>query len=283
MSKLTIPGYIGVISVIYTILVVVIQCKKYYDHYKHDIYIEDDEDTHANYIHIEKGFTSKLKFFQCCSTLFAAYSCHTGVYPVYQGFTMQEDGKKKMKLTTLLSCILVAILHVLSATCSFLIGKNNLFIISFLDPITPEDLILYRRPYNEGYDVAMNIGKIAVALGLFFSAPAMYFSFRLTLINMFFDGKITTMNNLIITTVTSLLSALIACVYDKILNYLNYIGGFVSVIFCYLYPPIMYAKVNKKGWTHWQNVLEIALGVFIACVGVTAGILTIIQDIQGDD
>ena len=44
------------------------------------------------------------------------------------------------------------------------------------------------------------------------------------------------MNNLGITFGTFFVNAILASSYDKILNYISYVGGFLSGLFCYLYP-----------------------------------------------
>ena len=89
------------------------------------------------------------------ASLFTAYSCVTGVYPVYEGFKHQKSGFHKMKLSTLFSVILVTLLHILSITVAFL-----------TEPIYPEDIIIYRKPKDNGKDILMNIAKFAIAWSL---------------------------------------------------------------------------------------------------------------------
>ena len=110
----------------------------------------------------------------------------------------------------------------------------------------------------------------------------MYVGLRKTVLNTFWDGEFTTKNNLIITISVYAFSALIGIVYDNILNYITYLGGFTSIIFSFMYPIVLYIKTNGKGWFYWKNLLELGLAIILSIIGYIAGILTIIDDIKGD-
>jgi amino acid permease len=73
----------------------------------------------------------------------------------------------------------------------------------------------------------------------------------------------------------------VAIVYDKILNYLSYIGGFISVFICYLIPVLLCIKTSGKEFTHWKNMIQFIFAIILCIIGVTAGILTIIDDVTG--
>lgn len=128
----------------------------------------------------------------------------------------------------------------------------------------------------------MNIAKIALALGLYSSIPLFYTSFKQSFVKFFFKGQLSKKLNIILSCVTFLISALVASVYDKILHYISYIGGFVDVFFCYLFPILLYIKYNGKGYGYWKNVLELALAIFLCVIGFISGILTIIDDAKGE-
>ena len=56
-----------------------------------------------------------------------------------------------MKIATFLGTLLTTVLHYISITCSFL-----------TDPVTPEDLIVFRKSKDSGKDIAMTIAKLFV-------------------------------------------------------------------------------------------------------------------------
>ena len=164
IKKLNFSAYLGVGSVIYTLFVVMIECNKYYKHYKNNVYIKENKDTHINVIDLGKSFTKDLIFFKGMACIFVAYSCHTGVFPVFTGFKYQENGLKKMKISVFLSCCLTTALHIISIVCSYL-----------TDPITPEDVVIYRKPLGNGKDIPMTISKLLITFSLVFTLPGYFF------------------------------------------------------------------------------------------------------------
>ena len=137
-----------------------------------------------------------------------------------------------MRYSTFFSTCLTTALHIISIVCSFL-----------TNPYDPEDLIIYREKKGNDKDIAMTIAKLLISLSLIFTLPGYYFGLRLSIANSFTGGKITNKFNYILTFVSIFGCAFIAAVYDKILNYLSYIGGFISVLICYLFPALLYIYI----------------------------------------
>ena len=269
MEKLNFAGYIGFGAVLYTSVVVVIQCKKYYNWYYNNERIEGDKSTYPNYWDFGKAFTKDLNFFKGMASLFAAYTNHSNCFPIYSSFDGVKDGKKKMIHSIYLSNIIVGLLHCAVIICAFL-----------TEPLEPEDLIIFRINRFGGYDIVMNIAILSSAVCLFFSTPLYFVGLRMVIINTFFGGVLTTKLNLFVTGACFAFSAIVSCVYDKILNYITYVGGFTSIIFAYIYPIILYIVTNKKGFTYWKNMLELILAIVLCIIGFIAGILTIIDDVK---
>ena len=274
INKLSFSSYIGVGAMIYTLLVITVQCHSYYQYYKKHFYLKNVESTHPNWTNLGNAFKKDLDFFKGMANLFCAYACHPNIFPVYAGFKEdkgdRKEGLRKMSLGTIFATVLTTVLHILSIVCSFL-----------TDPITPEDLIIYRKSKDGGKDIFMAIAKLAVFVSLIFTLPSYYFTLRLCVSNSFMHGKITTKFNTIFTFCSVFGCAVIAIIYDKILNYLSYIGGFISVFICYLIPVLLYIKSHGKPMTYWKNLIQLILALILCVIGVTAGILTIIDDVTG--
>ena len=269
INKLNFSAYISVVAVIYTLLVVMIQCRDYYQYYKDIIYNEEDRNTHPNWINFENAFTKQLGFFKGMANLFFAYSCHPEIFPVFKGFKNQPGGLKKMRYGVLFATCLTTVLHIISIVCSYL-----------TNPYSPEDLILYRKKRGNGKDLAMAISKLFVTLSLIFTIPGHYFGLRLSIVNSFTNGKITDKFNYIFTFASCIGCAILGALYDKILNYLIYIGGFISVFICYLNPILIYVYSSGKPVKYWKNLLEIILAIILCVIGVIAGFVTIIDDVK---
>ena len=268
MNKLNFSAYIGVFAVIYSLIIVLIQCHDYYKYSKNKYYIKEDKSTHINWINLGKAFSKKLEFFKGVAALFTANACHTGVFPVFVGFKYQKDGLKKMKKATLFGVIIITSLYILSMIISFL-----------TNPFQPEEVIIYRESKG-GKDVAMTIAKLFVTLSIIFTYPGTYFPLRLSIANSFNNGYIPTKFNIILTFVSCFVCSLITSVYDKILNYLSYIGGFLTVFMCYLIPVLLYINTSGKPVTYWKNMLELIFAILLCAIGFVGGIVTIIDDVM---
>ena len=269
INKLNFSAYIGVAACGYALIVVMVQCHSYYQHYKDTVYKEDDDSTHVNWINLGDAFTKDLIFFKGIANLIFAYACQSGIFPIYAGFKMQENGLKKMKIGTILGTILTTALHVISIVCGFL-----------TDPITPEDLIIYRKNKGSGRDIAMVIARLLVSISLIFTVPGYYFPLRLSVINSFTGGILTNKFNILFTFISIFACAMISAIYDKILNYLNYIG-FISVFISFLFPVLMNVYSSGKKITYWKNILDIILAIIMCLIGLVACVATVIDDVKG--
>ena len=126
----------------------------------------------------------------------------------------------------------------------------------------------------------MTIAKIFVTFSLVFTLPGYFFGLRLSIANSFTGGKISTLFNIIFTFSSMFLCAFIGGIYDKILNYLSYIGGFITVLICYLYPALLYVYSSGKPIKYWKNIVELIFASILCVVGYIAGIRTIIDDVN---
>ena len=269
INKLNFSAYIGVIACGYALIVVMVQCNSYYHHYKDTVYDENDDSTHPNWFNLGDAFTKDLIFFKGIANLIFAYACQSGIFPIYAGFKIQENGLKKMKIGTILGTILTTILHIISIVCGFL-----------TDPITPEDLIIYRKNKGSGRDLAMVLARLLVSISLIFTVPGYYFPLRLSVINSFTGGILSNKFNILFTFISIFACSVISAIYDKILNYLNYIG-FISVFISFLFPALMHVYSSGKKITYWKNMLDIILAIIMCLIGLVACVATIIDDVKG--
>ena len=126
----------------------------------------------------------------------------------------------------------------------------------------------------------MTIAKLSVSLSIIFTYPGTYFPLRLSIANSFTEGQISTKFNIILTFISCFICSAIASVYDKILNYLSYIGGFLTVFMCYLIPALLYIKTTGKPMTYWKNMIQLIFAIFLCVIGFTGGIVTIVGDVN---
>ena len=316
IRKMGYLSWVGVVAVVYTLIVVVAECPSYYRHYKKTKYVKEDKSTHTNYWDISKAFTSELVFFKGLANLFAAYCCHTSVFPIYVVFKYEdpviteetrvdidikqitqpnpegkkeedkksnvseekedysnmkrsEDGIRRMRNGVIAGTALTTVLHLISIIFSFL-----------TDPYEPEDLIIYRKNKGTGRDLPMVITRVLVAASLIVTYPTVYFPLRLSIINEFTGGKLTNTFNFVFTLISCVACTAVALIYDKILNYLSYIGGFLSVYISYLNPILIYIYSTEHKMRSCGNILNLIGAIILCIIGVIGGIVTIIDDVK---
>ena len=252
ISKMRIPSLIGVLALVYSIIVVVVESFFYLfnEHW--------DERNEMNWYNPKRAFSYSegIPFFGGLSTVFYLYSCHAGAFPVYK--SLRNNTTRRIKKVFQRSILLDICIYFCIAAASFL---------------------------TEPFDNFILIAKIGIIFNLFFSTPANYAALRLSVFELIWGNpNITKIKNIIVTVVLLSVITLIGALYDEILEYIELLGGFCSVVFCILIPGLIYAKNDYIKKTKLKKYGIIVLVAFITAFGYTSGILTIlfnIADING--
>ena len=261
ISKMRLASLFGVLALVYSIIVVIIESFFY-------LFNENwDKIGEMNWINISNAFSLEagVPFFGGISTVFYIYSCHAGAFPVYK--TLRNNTTRRIKKVFRRSIILDVCVYFTIAAASFITS-----------PINPPELILY-RPNLSGFspDYFILIAKIGIICNLFFSTPANYAGFRLSFFELIWgNANLTNMKNFFVTLIILFVVVLIGALYDKILEYIELFGGFCSVIYTILIPGLIYVKndnVPKSKLIKYVTVFTITILVII---GYTAGVLTIL-------
>ena len=269
ISKMRIPSLIGVLALVYSIIVVVVESFFYLfnEHW--------DERNEMNWYNPKRAFSYEegIPFFGGLSTVFYLYSCHAGAFPVYK--SLRNNTTRRIKKVFQRSILLDICIYFCIAAASFL-----------TEPFDKIDIILYRDNLkNFQKDYFILIAKIGIIFNLFFSTPANYAALRLSVFELIWGNpNITKIKNIIVTVVLLSVITLIGALYDEILEYIELLGGFCSVVFCILIPGLIYAKNDYIKKTKLKKYGIIVLVAFITAFGYTSGILTIlfnIADING--
>ena len=268
ISKMRIPSLIGVLALIYSMLVVIVESIFYM------INVNKDKVGEMNWIDITKSFDvpDGIPFFGGIATVFYLYSCHAGAYPVYK--TLENRTERKIKKIFFRSILLDIIAYILIATASFITA-----------PIDSPDLILYRENLP-GFDpdYFMLVAKIGLIFNTFFSTPANYEVFRLSFFELIWgNSHITDKKNIIVTAIVLISVTAIGAVYDRILEYFELIGGFCTVIYCILIPGLIYAKNSDIPKTKLKKYGIIITMFFLVLIGYTSGILTLLYEMINID
>jgi amino acid permease len=259
-----IPSLIGVLALIYSILVVVVESF---------FFIFNEHKSKAgdmNWINITKAFSYKdgIPFFGGISTVFYLYSCHAGAFPVYK--SLRNNTTRRIKKVFQRSILLDVCIYFFIAAASFLTC-----------PFKEIEIILYRENLS-GFkkDILILIAKIGMIFNLFFSTPANYAALRLSIFEIIWGNtNLTKLKNIIVTVILLSVITLIGALYDQILQYIELLGGFCSVVFCILIPGLIYAKNDKIKKSKLNKYGTIVVVSLLTAFGYTSGILTILFNI----
>ena len=263
VSKMRFASLIGVLALIYSIIVIIIESFFFLKYKNWDLLSE------MNWFDIRKSFSvdDGIPFFGGVATVFYIYSCHAGAFPVYK--TLRNNTTRRIKKVFRRSILLDIMVYVCVAAASFITS-----------PINPPELILYRENL-EGFspDYFIIVAKVGIIFNLFFSTPANYAGLRLSLFELIWgNSNITNGKNFIVTTLILSIVVLTGALYDKILEYIELLGGFCSVIYCFLIPGLIYVKNNNYPAKSFINIITVVVLVIFLIIGYTSGILTILFD-----
>jgi amino acid permease len=170
ISHMRFTSIFGVFSLLFLILIILVQSPWYFSHYLHTVYKKNDPKTHLNLWNISTGFTEELYFFKGAATVFYAYSCHFGAFPVYQ--SLKNHTQRRIEKVFARSIILDASAYLIIGIAGYL-----------SNPINTPDLIIERYELFPS-DIVMTLGRIAFIFTLIVKIPAKYNSFRISVLDL---------------------------------------------------------------------------------------------------
>ncbi len=152
-------------SLMYTIFVIIIECPMYYGKF-----LETHKSSAVNWYDISSAFTSKLYFFTGTATVFFAYTCHVGAFPVYK--TLKNNVYRRINTIFRRSIFLDTVVYICVGITGFL-----------TQPIGSKDLVIFREAQFTN-DIAMIVGRLLISVNLLLSTPANYNAFRLSFLEL---------------------------------------------------------------------------------------------------
>ena len=153
-SKMRYASTFGIISLFFLIFIVVIECPFYIKKY----IIEEKQE--VNYFDILSGLKGNMKLLQSIVTVFYAFSCHVGAFPVLQTLHNPTERRVKKVLRRAISIDIISYL---------IIGASGYL----TQPLNTPDLIIERNKLFDK-DWLMTIGEICFILTLLAKISANY-------------------------------------------------------------------------------------------------------------
>ena len=256
-SKMRYASTFGIFSLFFLILIVVVECPFYI---KKNI---KDEKNEINYFDILSGLKGDKKLLQSIVTVFYAFSCHVGAFPVLETLHNPTEKRAKKVLRRAMSIDTISYL---------IIGAAGYF----TQPIDCPDLIIERDKLFDN-DWFMTIGQICFIFTLLAKISANYNALRSCILVLL---KLDTINysnkiNIIITVIALMATTFIASIFQSISDYISLIGSFCTVLISFIIPGLVYIKGNDYRIKHWKNIAAIIFISIIFILGLNSGFFTI--------
>ena len=256
-SRMRYASTFGIISLFFLINVVVFECPFYIKKY---IIKEKQE---VNYFDIISGLKGNMKLLQSIVTVFYAFSCHVGAFPVLE--TLHNPTEKRIKKVLRRAISIDIISYLIIGAAGYL-----------TQPMDTPDLIIERNKIF-GKDWIMTLGEISFILTLLAKISANYNALRsCILIFLHYDtSSFPNKVNAIITITVLAATTFIAVIFQSISDYISLIGSFCTVLISFFIPGLVYIKGNDYPIKHYKNIFTIIFIAFTLILGLISGFFTI--------
>ena len=270
MKKLNVSSTIGVFTTLFIFLVVLVQFPFYFIEYLEKEYKADDESTHINIYHVERGFTKQIQFLQAFALFFFCFTGHNGLLPALEHLDNPTPARRA-KLYNI-AIAMDMLIYLVIALCGYLSV-----------PVQVVDIVFERKRLWPK-DIVMTIARILLIPMAISKIQVNHNIWRISLVSYIGQDhtKISLKFNLLFTGITLFLTTLVSSLYQNIVGYISLIGCFCVVFPAFLIPPIMYMYTCGLPKTHWKVIIQIILGAVLCIIGYISGILGLIDIINGD-
>lgn len=258
VSKLQYASLVGVFTLIYTIIVVLIECPFYY------------QEAISQGRNIELTKELDWSVFKSFSIILYAYASHNGILAVYSELKKPTFRRSKKVLDRAL--MLQVVLFAIMAFSGF---------FSLLK-ITPS-IFISRKPLDvfNSKDYYMIFAQILFFFSLQCSCALNYNILRVAIKSFVFNNKeVKFIYDFLITAFLFIFTNLLTYNINNIVDIIGILGGVCSVIVCYVCPILCFVKANGLPLTHFTNLSSIIILIIICIFGFISTCLTIVDMIN---
>jgi amino acid permease len=179
ISSLRIVSLLGVFTMFYIIILILIQSPFYINYYWEKVYKSEEPKTHLKLFDFFSCFDKNLFFFQGTATLFYSFTCHLGAFPIFN--SLKQNAMKRIHKV---------IVRTLFIDCFFFLIISVFGYLTW--PINTPSLILERDNIFGGADIYMSIGRLALMFIVLAKLPNSYNAFRISILELIYgDSKLT--------------------------------------------------------------------------------------------
>jgi len=179
ISSLRVVSLLGVFTMFYIIILIIIQSPFYINYYWENVYVNDDPNTHLKLFDFSSSFDKNLFFFQGTATLFYSFTCHLGAFPIFN--SLKQNVMKRIQKVIVRTLFFDCFIFLIISVFGYLTW-----------PIKTPSLILERDNIFGGADIYMSIGRLTLMIIILAKLPNNYNSFRISILELICgDSKLT--------------------------------------------------------------------------------------------
>ena len=204
-----------------------------------------------------------MKLFQSIVTLFYAYACHVGAFPVFESLYRPTRKRVRKLLNRAIAIDII---------CYLIIGVAGYL----TQPDKTPDLIIERNNIKDR-DWLMSLGNLFFMFALIAKIWLNYNAQRSSVLILLgyktndFPNSI----NYIITSIVLIITSIVAASFQKISDYISLIGSFCTVVICFFVPGMIKVKASGLPLTDYSNLATIIFIFVILLLGIISGIFAI--------
>lgn len=228
-----------------------------------------EEGISYNWFDPSLAFGSDMQFFSCFGGIVFAFGTPVGALPVFKDLT--DNTRKRIRKVYNRSIISEFIIF-------FSFGLSGYLTAPIDTPI-----MIIDRTTIFANDIILSIGKTAFLIAIMIAFAVNFICCKISIINLTCNSpeEFTTKRNFIVTLISLVGITSLACLYAKVNDYLDFLGGLIAVTLSFLIPTLLHLKVTTKSWTHWRVVIPIIMGFIICFLGYSGAIMVLIKIISG--
>jgi amino acid permease len=252
IATLQYASLIGTFALVYSIIVIVVEMFFYLPVYF------DNGGSFIWYKPLNLGYLDTF------STFMFGFASHNGIFQVFTELGRPSVRRYHKVLNR--SFLVELVLYIAISFCGYFSTFDD----------TP-DIFLKRDDIPGFNDYFIQIAKVTLFICLHCIMAINYNIMRMSLRTMFFDGEqIPWLKDFFITLFTYIFTNTLVFFISDITQILGIIGGFCTIILCFVNPILIHIKLNDKPINSYENIFNIALMVFVTLFGSLATLKSLV-------
>ena len=237
-KKFSIPSFI---ILIYIFILIICQSKYY-----HEELVEEHKNVY------NKWNTNFKDFMLNYSIVLFSYNCSINYYSIFS--VVKNPNIKRMNKISIRTIFILMIIFIVYGIMSYIsIGTNHSHV----------SLFIFRSALKNNSDILMIIGRSLLCISLIIGAGLNVYPLKMNTLSLF-KLKINNFNNLLLTSIYTLLIVIISAFFTDIKFFISLAGSLTGTMTAFTIPGIIalyygYSKNNKLSYLLWFFIILVSI------------------------